>query len=361
MHSLSKTELVDPNLMTGAEDVGRKEALLDNLASLLALTHETCSPEQMEIYDNILINLIELVAVEARIRLAEVLAPLQNAPASTIRCLASDNIAVARLILEQSPVLDDIDLQYICQNFSDDHMLAITQRTTLSEAVSDAIVVKAGKVVLRSLTKNSGALISDFGFRNLVEKAEGDEDLQEALAHRHDIPASFIQKLARVACDRVKAQIENMQVPELEESLRFANIVVLSNLHQGAAMTNYDFEAAREEVAAKIADGALSTDDLQRYAEEDQFAHCVYTHAYLAGISELGAMTELTWSKPTMFMMTARALDYPETLTTAVMHCGPWKSMLDEMARTAGRTQYHRIRSTFAVRHLEDQRNRYPV
>ncbi|MCB1492351.1 MAG: DUF2336 domain-containing protein [Rhodobiaceae bacterium] len=360
MYSILKSELVDPEMMAGEEDAGRREALLENLASLFVLTHQTCSAEQLEVYDNILLNLIELVAAEARARLSAILAPLDKAPPSTIRRLAVDVIYVARPVLVQSPILDDIDLQYICQTHTDDHMLAISERVELSEAVSDTLVARGGNQVLQSLTRNTGATISDFGFRSLIESARGDESLQEAIAMRADFPGHLVAALAEIASEKVKVMVAGLGgLDEGTDPIDCAKVVVLSKMQQSASMAYYDFDSARDDVRRKLETDELTPEVMERFARDGQFAHVVYVHSHLAGISEYGAMTELTWAKPGLFIASARALGYPEATVVAVLNCGPWQTMLDDVVRAVAVVQFRRMPYRLAVSQFETQKGRF--
>lgn len=352
MHILAKTELIDFERVSDELSAERKESLLDNLASLFAITHASCTAEQLETYDNVLLNLVEMVAEEARAKLAEILAPLPDAPSSTVRRLAGDTIRVARPVLMKSPVLDDIDLRYICETHGDDHMLAISERDVVNEPVSDAIIARAGNLVLRSLAANPGARISGFGFKTLLDRARPDEDLQEALATRADFPSELVASLAAFACERVRDKLGPEAPPATDALIAEAGDMVLSQMCQEAAQAHYDFAEALSDIEAVSNKGLLSVNSILEFANDDRFAHVVWAHSRLTGLTPQQALADLTATKPTNFIIAARAHAYSETAVTAVMTCGPWKGLLSPMTRMKAAAQFRSMSIDVAARLL---------
>jgi uncharacterized protein (DUF2336 family) len=54
---------------------------------------------------------------------------------------------------------------------SQGHLYAISQRATLSEAVTDVLVDRGEQCILRTVAANRGARFSNLGFRKLIERA----------------------------------------------------------------------------------------------------------------------------------------------------------------------------------------------
>jgi uncharacterized protein (DUF2336 family) len=83
----------------------------------------------------------------------------------TVRRLARDeSIDVAGPILRRSNSLTDEDLLAIASNDSQDRLLAISKRSSLSEKVSDVLVTHGNRDVVLSVTQNEGARFSDVGY-----------------------------------------------------------------------------------------------------------------------------------------------------------------------------------------------------
>ena len=84
------------------------------------------------------------------------LAPAEHAPFEVIQRLARDNeIAVAGSVLTGSNILQTSDLVEIASTKGQDHLLAISGRENLPEAVTDVIVDRGESRVIRKLANNA--------------------------------------------------------------------------------------------------------------------------------------------------------------------------------------------------------------
>ena len=81
---------------------------------------------------------------------------MPNAPKATIGLLARDHISVAAPILAQSPRLSDQDLVAIAAEAGQQHLLAISGRKSLGAEVTDVLVKRGDRAVLRSTARNPG-------------------------------------------------------------------------------------------------------------------------------------------------------------------------------------------------------------
>src|SRR5206468_4080675 len=106
------------------------------------------------------------------------LADMPNAPAGVVRMLAfDDDIEVARPVLSASERLAEHDLVANANSKSQLHLAAISERRSLSEAITDVLVTRGDRQVVQSVAKNTGARFSDAGFRMLVKRSSSDEAL----------------------------------------------------------------------------------------------------------------------------------------------------------------------------------------
>ena len=155
-------------------------------------------------------RLADKIETKARAELANRLAPVENAPLTTVRRLARDeSIEVAGPILMQSPRLTDEDLVAIATDQGQDRLLAISKRAVLSENVSDVLVTRGNRDVVLSVTRNEGARFSDTGYGKLVDKSIDDEVLAICVGMRKDIPRehfhTLISKASEVVFDKLVA------------------------------------------------------------------------------------------------------------------------------------------------------------
>ena len=194
--------------------------ILRRVTDLFLLNAGHYTADQLELYDGILQVLIAAVELSARAELARRIAPVDSVPANTIRTLALDDaIEVAEPVLAQSNALDDETLTHCITIKGQEHMLAIATRSKLSETVSDQLVTKGNKEVLRTLASNPGAVISDLGFAILVKKSTDDDWLSEHVARRIDIPEHHLRDLISKASDIVRQRLV-ADIPELSEFIK---------------------------------------------------------------------------------------------------------------------------------------------
>src|SRR6185437_12161641 len=167
------------------------------------------SDEQIALFDDVFQCLIRHIEVSARALLSSRLAPIDTAPPQTVRSLAFDDvIEVAGPVLTQSVGLDDETLIETARNKSQAHLLAISKRKVLSDAVTDVLVLRGNDEVIHNTVNNPGAEFSERALTRLVDRAEGDENLATCLGLRPSIPRHLYLKLIAKASDTVRTRLE---------------------------------------------------------------------------------------------------------------------------------------------------------
>src|SRR5882757_8960069 len=87
-------------------DARRQADVIRKLSDLFAQGAAHFQPKHVELFDGILIGLVPLVEIDARVRLAEQIAPIPNAPPSLVGLLVhEDEIAIAGPLLRSSPLV----------------------------------------------------------------------------------------------------------------------------------------------------------------------------------------------------------------------------------------------------------------
>ena len=119
----------------------RRVETLRQVTDLFLNDGERLSDDQVKVFDDVLCLLIARVETRARAELSKRLAPLDYAPFEVIQYLAwDDEIAVAGDVLTHSSRLSTEALVEIASIKGQDHLLAISARDNLPEAVTDVIV-----------------------------------------------------------------------------------------------------------------------------------------------------------------------------------------------------------------------------
>jgi uncharacterized protein (DUF2336 family) len=142
----------------------------------------------------------------ARQELAERLAARADVPRRVVVKLAADTIAVAAPVLTRSPVLQDDDLAGLAREKSQDHLLAISNRSWVSERITDILVDRGDSLVLDSIAENVGAQFSQSGGAALVAKARKRETFWQRLAVRGDLADCIAYQMAPALADPMAAE-----------------------------------------------------------------------------------------------------------------------------------------------------------
>jgi uncharacterized protein (DUF2336 family) len=150
------------------------------------------SERQVAIFNGLIGHLIEQIDRHALLDLSRRLAAADHTPADVIGRLSfSDDIAVAGPILEQSNAITEANLIAVAKAKSQDHLLMIAGRKTISAAVTDVLVERGNADVARKVVANQGACFSEMGFVRVINGAGGNRELAAAIARRNDVPAEL--------------------------------------------------------------------------------------------------------------------------------------------------------------------------
>jgi uncharacterized protein (DUF2336 family) len=240
------------------------------------------SDEQVGLFDDVFLLLIEKIETSARATLAERLAPVPEAPPRIVRSLAFDDaIEVAGPVLSQSQRLDDVTLIENAKAKSQDHMLAISQRSTLSHAVTDVLVELGNLDVLRSTANNPGADFSEAGFSKMVDRSKDNDDIATIIGMRPSITRpQFINLLAR-ASNHVRAKLEAERIEPQDDIPAAVDRAALEMQNISAELTPAMINAknlVREH-------HALDEQHVVAFARQHRFNEVNASLALLAGIA----------------------------------------------------------------------------
>ena len=203
--------------------------------------------------------------------LSKRLAPIPNAPSGIIRMLAFDDvIEVAQPVLSLSERLDDDTLIRNVKTKSQAHLLAISVRKSLGEAVTDALVERGDATVVMSTVKNKGAKFSDLGFTVLIKRSEGDDELTASVGSRPEIPRHQFLKLLAAASLSVRQKLESANPQAVHEIRRV--VTEVTNRVQASAINNsLDYAAARATVAKMQEAGNFGESEVEDLAAAGNF------------------------------------------------------------------------------------------
>jgi len=162
--------------------------LFDNQSSVLS------ERQRAQMY-GILQSIINDIEVSVRQAVAGRLALMDDVPRNLVSKLANDDISVAFPILSKSGLLRDAELIEVIKLRTEEHMLAITMRKSVSEQVSEAIVETEREPVIISLLKNANARISTNTMEYLVEQSRRVDSFQEPILNRSELAPHLAKKM----------------------------------------------------------------------------------------------------------------------------------------------------------------------
>lgn len=195
----------------------KRQELLREITDVFLEDPEELAEPEVEGFGDIMGQLAFGVEMEVRKHLAERLSAVGGAPHGLITQLANDAIEVARPVLMNSPVLRNADLMAMAKQLSQEHLLAISDRTEVDSEVADALVIRGSDEVLISLAKNDGANLSRQAMETMVQRSEKNEALQSPLVKRSDLPPDLAQEMFWHVSSVLRQHILS-NLPEVDES-----------------------------------------------------------------------------------------------------------------------------------------------
>lgn len=276
-----------PSLIPEIEDaitsgtVKQRLRALKRITDLFVAGSDRYSGDQIAVFDDVLVQLTSTIELDARAMLAGRLAPLAEAPPNMIRSLAFDEaIEVAGPVLARSRI-DECDLVATASTKSQAHLYAISRRPSLSEAVTDVLVDRGDRRVVRSVARNAGARFSDAGFGKLVSRANDDGTLAENLGMRPDFPRHHFLKLLHSASASVRRKLVAAH-PCAAAEVQDAVARVAGTISREVRDSSKAFAKAKAASKRRYSSSQLTERDIHAAAKGQRFEQAV------AGLALLG-------------------------------------------------------------------------
>jgi uncharacterized protein (DUF2336 family) len=249
----------------------RRIEMLTRITDLFVGGAARYSEGQVNLFDDVMARLVRTIEAKSRAKLAQRLAPIANAPANVIHMLAfDDDIEVAHSVLSQSERLDDHQLLANASSKSQKHLFAISQRNSLSEAVTDVLVERGDREVVHSVIRNTGARFSDAGFRMLVKRSTGDDALATEVGMRPDIPRQHFLLLLEKASSEVRARLAK-ENPQASMAIEGVVAEVVGGIRNEARNASPDFAAAQAAVERQNRIRRIGEAEIYQYARDRKF------------------------------------------------------------------------------------------
>src|SRR6185295_15476299 len=210
--------------------------------------------EHVELFDGVLVGLVPHTETTVRADIAERLSSVANAPRNLVGQLArEDEIAIAGPLLRRSPVIDEQALIEIARDKGQEHLMAMTERPALSPDLTDVIIGRGDREVVRRTAGNAGASFSQSGYANLIRRAGQDGVLTLTVGQRDDLTSEQLKELLAGSIDVVRRRLLEVVKPERQTAIRQAMADVSGMM--APVEGHRDFEPAQRTVLALHAAG----------------------------------------------------------------------------------------------------------
>ena len=297
----------------------RRSAMLRHLTDLFLVGSDQYSEEEVDLIDDVFVRLVGTIEQSARALLAIRIGPVAIAPPKILRVLACDDaIEVASPVLTQAVRLDVETLVECARTKTQEHLLAISRRKTLPEALTDVLVERGDQQVVLSTAKNAGARFSGKGFDTLVKRSHGDDALTSCVGMRADLPPQILEQLLNAASEKVRKTL----VAEREYAkadIERAIDEIAGRIQTGAATQPLGYAAALVLVKSMYEAGQLTTAKLQEFAVTGRFEEMVASLSVMSNVPTAVIEQNMRDTRTESLLVLSRAIGLSWETTRSIM------------------------------------------
>jgi uncharacterized protein (DUF2336 family) len=240
-------------------------------------------PAHVDLFDGILTGLVPHTEIAARANLAERLSVLGNAPPALVDLLVrEDEISIAGPLLRRSPVIAEPTLIELARMRGQSHLLAMSERPKLSTGVTEVIVRRGDREVVRRVAGNAGALFSQTGYSSLIKRACDDGVLTLTVGQRADLSAPLLKELLAGSADIVRRRLFEVAKPGKKAAIGQA-MVEISGAPKPATIRR-DFAPAQRAILTLHHAGGLNEAALLNFARTHKYEEAVAALSALSGL-----------------------------------------------------------------------------
>ncbi len=264
-------------------DPKRRAEAARQIAELFLVRAAHLRSAHVDLFDGILTGLVPHVEIAERAELAERLSLLGNAPRALVGQLAGeDEISIAGPLLRRSVVIDDRTLVEIARAKGQSHLLAISERPTVSADVTDVIVRRGDREVVRRAAGNAGARFSHAGYSNLIKRAGRDAVLTLTVGRRDDLSSSQLKQLLDGSIDIVRRRLFEVVEPGRQLAIKQAMGEITGALE--VVDTGRDFAPAQRTILTLHRGGELNEAALLGFAKSHKYEEAVAALCAMSGV-----------------------------------------------------------------------------
>ncbi|MGY4628341.1 DUF2336 domain-containing protein [Bradyrhizobium sp. USDA 4486] len=342
-------------------DPRRRGEIARAISDLFFQDPERLRPELIDLFDNLLIDLVPHAELASRIDLAERFSRLNNAPPHLVNQLARENeIMVAGPVLRRSPVLDDAALVEIARLKGQGHLLAMTERPALSAVITDVLIERGDRDVVRRAAGNGGAVFSPGGYSELIRRAAQDGVLTLKIGQRSDLSGENLKELLDGTLDVIRRRLSTVVNPARQVEIKRAMAAI-----EEAALPpgpRRDYSDAQRTVLALRREGHLGESALLGFAKAHKYEESIASLSAMSGVrlSILDRLIAGDRYDPILVLGRVLNLGWPTVRALVLLWYGPQRTPADADIEAA-RTNFSRLMPATAERVVNFWRNRQTI
>jgi len=318
-------------------------------------------PDLIDLFDNLLIDLVPHAELASRVDLAERFSRLDNAPPHLVNQLARENeIMVAGPVLRRSPVLDEAALVEIARLKGQGHLLAMTERPVLSTVITDVLVERGDRDVVRRAAGNAGAAFSPDSYSELVKRAAHDGVLTLKIGQREDLSGDHLKELLNGTLDVIRRRLSSVVNPGRQVEIKRA----MASIEEASlpAGPRRDFSSAQRTVLALHREGHLGESALLGFAKAHKYEESVAALSAMAGVrlSVLDRLISGDRYDPILILGRMLNFGWPTVRALILLWYGPHRTPAAADIEAA-RVNFTRLMPSTAQRVVKFWRNRQTI
>lgn len=281
--------------------------------------------DHVDLFDGLLIDLVPHAKIAERADLAERLSGVANAPRVLVGQLArEDELSIAGPLLRHSPVIDERTLVEIAKIKGQGHLLAMSERSTLSTDLTDVIVRRGDREVVRRAAGNSGAAFSHAGYSTLIRRAGQDGVLTLTVGKREDLSSQHLKDLLAGSVDIIRRRLLEVVDPAREAEIKDA-LNEIAGMPKIVVESRRDFTAAQRTIGALQNSGTLNEAALLEFAKNHKYEESVVALSVMSGV-QTGTLDRLITEDrydPLLIVGKVIGLDWATVRALILLRLGP--------------------------------------
>lgn len=312
---LPASKLEDLIALAKEPSSARRRELLREVTDLFFTATGPHGARELALFDGVLSTLAREMEEEVRAELAERFAGESTGPKGLIRELARDgSAAVAAPVLTRSDALSDADLVDVARTRGQAHLRAISERPSVSEAVSEVVVARGDDVTLGVLLRNPGAALSRRSAEAVVDRAVKNPALHEAVVDRQTLPVDLLNEMYFVVEARLREQIMARNAAIDPAALEAALAAGRERVASRDGLLPKDYPEAEAHVQTLKAAGALTPSTLAAFLRSGERTRFLLALSKLADVDFHTARRIVDRKELDALAIICKAADFDRTL-----------------------------------------------